>query len=79
MFGINTLKMKKQELEQENAQLKLALENANRSNKEMDLSIRRLNAIILQYKTRIDTLEKELNIQNAESKSRLYSDDSKYY
>lgn len=79
MFGINTLKMKKQELEQENAQLRKALINANLANKEMDISIRSLNAIVFQYKARIDFLENQLNIRNAEDKSKQYSDDSKYY
>jgi len=79
MFGINTLKMKKQELEKENDQLKIALNNANNANKEMDLSIRRLNAMVLQYKTRVEFLEEELKAKKAEDKSKLYSDDSKYY
>jgi len=79
MFGINTLKMKKQELEQENAQLKLVLANTNRANSEMDLTIKRLNMFVRQQGFRIEFLEKELNIRSAEDKSKLYSDDSKYY
>jgi hypothetical protein len=79
MFGINTLKMKKQEVEQENAQLRSALANANKSNSEMDLTIKRLNMLVRQQGFRIEFLEKELNIRSAEDKSKLYSDDSKYY
>jgi len=79
MFGINKLKMEKQNLEQENAQLKEALSRANRANADMDLSIKRLNTLNRQLINRIEFLERELKINSSETRASQYSDDSKYY
>jgi hypothetical protein len=79
MFGINKLKMEKQRLEQENAQLREVLDRSNQANKEMDLSIKRLNTLNKQLISRIEFLERELKISTSENRASQYSDDSKYY
>ena len=71
--------MEKQNLEQENAQLKEALSRSNQANADMDLSIKRLNTLNKQLISRIEFLEKELKINFSETRASQYSDDSKYY
>ena len=80
MFGINKLKMKKEELEQENIALRSALDRSNTANREMDGKIKYLTLTLRTHISEMNLIQEELNMNRSRIKAfEKYSDNSKNY
>jgi outer membrane protein TolC len=79
MFGFNKLKMKKEELEQQNAQLMEMVSRLNEDKKnlmkDMEDAINRVKAL----SSTVSSLEDELTLLRLRVQGKKYSDESRYY
>lgn len=74
------IKMKKQELEQENAVLKRTLAQANQSNSELFQEVNNLKIFLNNSHNRISFLEEELRRRVAQDQAtKQFNDSEKYY
>lgn len=79
MFGLNKLKMKKKELENENFILKETLKKVNGEKDGFYLKIQELTSTIRNQSNEIERLKGIIYHLEAEAKMKLYTDDSKNY
>ena len=80
MFGFKKLKMKKEELEQQNAQLMEALSKTNKANSELSNLLKQTSEKLNQASQVIINLENQIKMLKLQEQSRTrYSDSDRNY
>lgn len=79
MFGINTLKMKKTELELENVELKKIITRINDENKLLVVRADSAEDRVRILAASLNAMENEVGLLRARLESKKYSDDSRDY
>ena len=80
MFGFKKLKMKKEELEQQNAQLIDALTKTNKANNELSNLLKQTSEKLNQASQVIINLENQVKMLKLQEQSRTrYSDSDRNY
>jgi septal ring factor EnvC (AmiA/AmiB activator) len=80
VFGFKKLKMKKEELEQQNAQLMEALSKTNKANSELSNLLKQTSEKLNQASQVIINLENQIKMLKLQEQSRTrYSDSDRNY